>query len=214
MHVLHRPHLLHAVAITAACAALAIVLTLLLAGTLNDLTSTSASGSPTPNAEPRPLDLDRCGMESEPVHEPLRSPAASHGRQAPSQTRRCRRRSLVMTGGGQVDPYAELDVSRDASSEEIRRAYRQVARRHHPDVNQDPGGAERFAAAARAYEILSDPVARARYDNRLHRPVPIRRSSRPRPAVGRRAVLELTDRGPLTSRTSLSHSPTPTVAAS
>jgi curved DNA-binding protein CbpA len=99
-----------------------------------------------------------------------------------------------MTGGGQVDPYGELDVSRNASSEEIRRAYRQVARRHHPDVSQDPGGADRFAAAARAYEILSDPAARARYDNRLHRPVPIRRSSRPRPAVGRRAVLELTDR--------------------
>ena len=99
-----------------------------------------------------------------------------------------------MTGGGQVDPYAELDVSRDASSEEVRRAYRQVARRHHPDVNQEPGGAERFAAAARAYEILSDPAARARYDNRFPRPVPIRRSSTPRPAVDRRAVLELTDR--------------------
>ena len=99
-----------------------------------------------------------------------------------------------MTGGGQVDPYAELDVSRDASSEEIRRAYRQVARRHHPDVNQDPGGAERFAAAARAYEILSDPAARARYDNRFPRPVSIRRSPRPRAVVGRRAVLELTDR--------------------
>jgi curved DNA-binding protein CbpA len=99
-----------------------------------------------------------------------------------------------MTGGGRVDPYAELGVSRDASSEEIRRAYRQVARRLHPDVNQDPGGAERFAAAARAYKILSDPAARARYDNRFPRPVPIRRSSRPRPAVGRRAVLELTDR--------------------
>ena len=99
-----------------------------------------------------------------------------------------------MTGGGQVDPYAELDVSREASSEEIRRAYRQVARRQHPDVNQDPGGAERFAAAARAYEILSDPAARARYDNRFPRPVPIRRSPKPRPAVGRRAVLELTDR--------------------
>ena len=83
-----------------------------------------------------------------------------------------------MTGGGQVDPYAELGVSRDASSEEIRRAYRQVARRHHPDVNGNPGGPERFAAAARAYEILSDPAARARYDNRFPRPVPIRQSLR------------------------------------
>lgn len=99
-----------------------------------------------------------------------------------------------MTGGGQVDPYAELGVSRDASSEEIRRAYRQVARRHHPDVNRDPGGSERFAAAARAYELLNDPAARARYDNRFPAPVPIRRSPKPRPAVRRRAVLELTDR--------------------
>ena len=99
-----------------------------------------------------------------------------------------------MTGGGQVDPYAELGVSRDASNEEIRRAYRQIARRNHPDVNRDPGGPARFAAAARAYEILSDPAARARCDNRLPQSVPIRRSPKPQPAVGRRAVLELTDR--------------------
>ena len=99
-----------------------------------------------------------------------------------------------MTGAGQVDPYAELGVSRDASSEEIRRAYRQVARRHHPDVSRDPGGPERFAAAVRAYEILNDPAARARYDNRFPGPVPVRRSPKVRPAVGRRAVLELTCR--------------------
>ena len=99
-----------------------------------------------------------------------------------------------MTGGGQDDPYAELGVPRDASSEEIRRAYRQIARRYHPDVNRDPGGPERFAAAARAYATLNDPGQRARYDNRFSRPVPIRRSPKPRPAVGRRAVLELTDR--------------------
>jgi hypothetical protein len=68
VHVLDRPHLLHAAAITAACATLAIVLTLLLAGTLNDLTSTSA------DAEPHPLDIDPCGMESEPVHEPVALP--------------------------------------------------------------------------------------------------------------------------------------------
>jgi DnaJ domain len=99
-----------------------------------------------------------------------------------------------MTGGGRIDPYAELDVSRDASSEEIRRAYRRVARRHHPDVNRDPRGPERFAAAARAYEILNDPAARARYDNRFPGPVPVRRSPKPRLAVRRRAFLELTDR--------------------
>ena len=99
-----------------------------------------------------------------------------------------------MTGGDQVDPYAELGVARDASSEEIRRAYRQVALRHHPDINREPGGPERFAAAARAYEILSDPAARARYDNRFPGPVAVRRPRKARPVGGRRAVLELTDR--------------------
>ena len=104
-----------------------------------------------------------------------------------------------MTGGGQVDYYAVLGVPRDASAPDIRRAYRRVARRHHPDLNQDPDGPERFAAAARAYEVLNDPTARARYDKRsLPRPVPIRRSPspsqrRPSPrAGGPRGVLELT----------------------
>ena len=97
-----------------------------------------------------------------------------------------------MTGGGQVDHYAVLGVPRDASAQDIRRAYRRVARRHHPDLNRDPRAAERFAAAARAYEVLGDPAARAGYDERFPRPVPIRRSSRPRPAGGRRGVLELT----------------------
>ena len=48
MHVLHRPHLTHAAAITAACAALAVVLTLLLAGTLNDFGSTVGSPAAAP----------------------------------------------------------------------------------------------------------------------------------------------------------------------
>ena len=104
-----------------------------------------------------------------------------------------------MTGGGQVDHYAVLGVPRDASAPDIRRAYRRVARRHHPDLNRDPGGPERFAAAARAYEVLSDPAARARYDERfLPQPVPIRRSASPSrwrrspPASGLRGVLQLT----------------------
>jgi curved DNA-binding protein CbpA len=104
-----------------------------------------------------------------------------------------------MAGGGQVDYYAVLGVPRDASAPDIRRAYRRVARRHHPDLNRHPDGPERFAAAAQAYEVLSDPAARARYDEQFpSHPVATRRSpprSRPWPtAAGRRGVLELTER--------------------
>jgi curved DNA-binding protein CbpA len=95
-----------------------------------------------------------------------------------------------MTGGGEVDLYDELGVSRDASSEEIRRAYRQVARRHHPDVNREPGGPERFAAAARAYAILSDPRQRADYDQTRRVP-PMTSRSPVAPRTQQRGILEL-----------------------
>ena len=74
MHVLHRLHLSHAATIAGACAALAIVLTLLLAGTLNDLTSTSAGGSP--NATPIPVQSTStgAGWNLSPFTSLLRSP--------------------------------------------------------------------------------------------------------------------------------------------
>jgi molecular chaperone DnaJ len=62
------------------------------------------------------------------------------------------------------DLYEVLGVPRDASQDDIKRAYRKLAREHHPDVNDDPVAEERFKDVAGAYEILSDPQRRARYD--------------------------------------------------
>ena len=62
------------------------------------------------------------------------------------------------------DLYDILGVPRDASAEDIKKAYRRLAREHHPDVNADPQAEERFKEVAGAYEILSDPEKRARYD--------------------------------------------------
>jgi molecular chaperone DnaJ len=63
------------------------------------------------------------------------------------------------------DYYEVLGVSREASGEEIKQAYRALARRHHPDVADDKSKAEhRFKEINEAYEVLSDPRKRAQYD--------------------------------------------------
>ena len=63
-----------------------------------------------------------------------------------------------------TDYYAMLGVSRDASAEEIKKAYRRLARELHPDVNPDPKHQERFKQVTAAYEVLSDPEKRQMYD--------------------------------------------------
>jgi molecular chaperone DnaJ len=67
------------------------------------------------------------------------------------------------------DPYEVLGVGRDASEQEIKKAFRQLARELHPDVNaHDPQAEEKFKEAAEAYEILSDDERRATYDRYGH----------------------------------------------
>ncbi|CAN5506879.1 molecular chaperone DnaJ [soil metagenome] len=63
------------------------------------------------------------------------------------------------------DPYEILGVARDASADDIKSAYRRLARQHHPDVNPDnPAAEEKFKEIGQAYAILSDPEKRQRFD--------------------------------------------------
>ncbi len=66
---------------------------------------------------------------------------------------------------GQKDLYTTLGVARDAGQDAIKKAYRRIARKNHPDVNPgDTRAEERFKAASEAYEMLSDPEKRKNYD--------------------------------------------------
>ncbi|HUJ64988.1 MAG TPA: DnaJ domain-containing protein, partial [Acidimicrobiales bacterium] len=63
-----------------------------------------------------------------------------------------------------TDFYQTLGVDRTATAEEIQRAYRKLARTYHPDVNKDPAAERRFQDISEAYDVLSDPETRRRYD--------------------------------------------------
>ncbi len=67
------------------------------------------------------------------------------------------------------DPYEVLGLPRDAAEQDVKKAFRRLARELHPDVNaHDPDAEDKFKEAAEAYEILSDPERRATYDRYGH----------------------------------------------
>src|SRR3954464_10019383 len=97
----------------------------------------------------------------------------STGRGSPSATASCGRRRSSSPGlradrramaVAFRDYYDALGVPRDASAEDIRRAYRNLARQYHPDVNKEPGAEDRFKEISEAYEVLRDSEKRQRYD--------------------------------------------------
>ena len=62
------------------------------------------------------------------------------------------------------DYYKILGIERDAPQDVLKRAYRKLARKFHPDINKDPDAEEKFKEVGEAYEVLSDPEKRAAYD--------------------------------------------------
>src|SRR5688572_33372461 len=74
----------------------------------------------------------------------------------------------MVTMADKRDYYEVLGVGRNASADEIKRAYRTLARTYHPDVNREDHAEERFKEINEAYEVLSDADRRAAYDRFGH----------------------------------------------
>jgi curved DNA-binding protein len=135
---------------------------------------------------------------------------------SPNAARR-RPRFGAITYAVSFDPYQVLGLDRQASTDEIRQAYRSLARKYHPDINKEPGAEERFKELGQAYSVLSDEHRRALYDEfgedslslqfdpheaRRQRRHPSRREeSRAGEPPARRAAPPSTEHGPVGEKT-------------
>ena len=77
------------------------------------------------------------------------------------------------SGSSIIDYYEILGLERDASDEDIKKAYRSLAKAFHPDTSTHPKAKERFLAISAAYDVLSDPYAKRDYDMRLSESVSV-----------------------------------------
>lgn len=66
------------------------------------------------------------------------------------------------------DYYSTLKVTQNASQEEIKKAYRKLARKYHPDINKESGAEDKFKEINEAYGVLGDEVSRNKYDAKLN----------------------------------------------
>ncbi|CAL8468943.1 g8484 [Coccomyxa elongata] len=80
------------------------------------------------------------------------------------QNRRCMQRGSHLVVRADVDYYSVLGVDKNADKKAIKQAYRQKARKYHPDVNKEAGAEETFKQISNAYEVLSDDQKRSIYD--------------------------------------------------
>ena len=93
-----------------------------------------------------------------------RAVARSQGRHAALSRAELVERELRTTAMEFKDYYEIMGVTRDATQDEIKRAYRKLARKYHPDVSKEPDAEARFKEVGEAYEVLKDPEKRAAYD--------------------------------------------------
>lgn len=87
----------------------------------------------------------------------------------PKQMLRCMAAQVSAKDTAPFDPYNILELEKGASDKDVKRAYRQLSLRFHPDKNPDPEASKYFAEyITKAYKALSDPIARKNYEEHGH----------------------------------------------